>query len=167
MNNSYIKYYFGSDLLIKLKSLVISLLIPLAVGGLSGFLTMNSMEIYKNLNQPNFAPSPFAFPIVWTILYILMGISSYMIYESKSPLKNKALAVYAVQLIFNFIWPLIFFNAQMYLFAFIFLIALWLLVVWMIILFYKIKFVAAYLQIPYLLWLTFAAYLNFTIYLLN
>ncbi len=153
--------------MIKLKSLIINLIIPLAVGGLSGFLTMNSMEVYKNLNQPNFAPPSIAFPIVWAILYVLMGISTYMIYESGSPLKNRALIVYGTQLVVNFIWPLIFFNAGMYLFAFIWLIALWILVLWMTILFYKIKHAAAYFQIPYLLWLTFAAYLNFAIYLLN
>lgn len=140
---------------------------PLSVGGLASFLTRDSMDLYKDLNQPNFAPPSFLFPIVWTILYILMGISTYMVYESSSPLRTKALTVYALQLIMNFIWPLIFFNTQMYLFAFIWLVVIWCLVLWMIILFYKIKPAAAYLQIPYLLWLTFAAYLNFNVYLLN
>lgn len=153
--------------MIKLKPLIISLLISLGIGGLAGFLTTNSMKIYKSLNQPNLAPPSFVFPVVWTILYILMGISAYLIYQSDSVNKNKALAIYGVQLIFNFIWPLIFFNGGMYLFSFIWLIALWILVLWMIILFYKIKPAAAYLQISYLLWLTFAAYLNFSIYLLN
>lgn len=153
--------------LIKLKSLVVNLLIPLVVGSLSGFLTMNSMKIYKDLNQPSFAPPSFLFPIAWTILYILMGISSYMVYESNSILKNKALKVYALQLLMNFIWPLLFFNARRYLFSFIWLIGIWCLVLWMIILFYKIKRTSGYLQIPYLLWLTFAAYLNLGVYFLN
>lgn len=153
--------------MIKLKSLIINLLIPLAVGSLSGFLTMNSMKIYKDLNQPSFAPPSFLFPIVWTILYILMGISSYIVYESNSILKSKALKVYVLQLSMNFIWPLLFFNGQMYLFSFVWLIAIWCLVLWMIILFYKVKPVSGYLQIPYLLWLTFAAYLNLSVYFLN
>ncbi len=153
--------------LIKLKSLIINLLIPLAIGSLSGFLSMNSMKIYKDLNQPSFAPPSFLFPIVWTILYVLMGISSYMVYESNSILKNKALKVYALQLLMNFIWPLLFFNAQMYLFSFVWLIGIWGLVLWMIILFCKIKPISGYLQIPYLLWLTFAAYLNLGVYFLN
>lgn len=153
--------------MIKLKPLLISLLIPLGIGSLASFLTMNSMDVYKNLNLPSFAPPSFIFPVAWTILYILMGISAYMIYDSSSPLKSKALTVYSIQLIFNFIWPLIFFNGQMYLLAFMWLILLWILVLWMIILFHKINRVAAYFQIPYLIWLTFAAYLNLGIYLLN
>ncbi len=153
--------------MINLKSLIVSLLIPLAVGSISGFLSMESMKIYKTLNQPSFAPPSFLFPIVWSILYILMGISSYIVYESNSLLKNKALKVYAIQLLMNFIWPLIFFNAQMYLFSFIWLLAIWCLVLFMIILFSKIKPISGYIQIPYLLWLTFAAYLNLGVYFLN
>lgn len=153
--------------MIKLKSLIVNLIIPLGVGTLAGVLTMDSMKIYKNLTHPRFAPPSFLFPIVWTILYILMGISSYMVYESNSTLKNKALRVYILQLSMNFVWPLLFFNAQMYLFSFIWLIAIWCLVLWMIILFYRIKPISGYLQIPYLLWLTFAAYLNLSVYFLN
>ena len=157
----------GSDYLIRLKSLIINLLIPLSVGSLAGFLTMDSMKVYKNLNQPCFAPPSLLFPIVWTALYILMGISSYIVYESNSALKSSALKVYTLQLLMNFIWPLIFFNAQMYLFSFVWLILIWCFVSWMIILFCKIKPLSGYLQVPYLLWLTFAAYLNIGIYFLN
>lgn len=153
--------------MVKLKPLIVSLLIPLGIGGLSGFLTTNSMEVYKNLNQPNLAPPPLVFPVVWTILYILMGISAYLIYQSDSADKGKALILYGAQLIFNFIWPLIFFNGAMYLFSFIWLVALWIVVLLMINSFYNINKSAAYLQIPYLLWLTFAAYLNLSICLLN
>lgn len=153
--------------MIKLKPLVISLIIPLGTGGLAGFFTMNSMEVYKNLNQPNLAPPSFVFPIVWTILYILMGISSYLIYQSDSSTKSKSLILYSIQLIFNFIWPIIFFNGGIYLFSLVWLVILWVLVLLMIISFYKINKTAAYLQIPYLLWLTFAAYLNLSIYILN
>lgn len=153
--------------MIKLKPLIISLLISLGIGGLSSFLTRDSMDIYKDIILPSFAPPSWLFPVAWTILYILMGISAYMIYESKSEFRGLALTVYITQLIVNFIWPLLFFNGRMFLAAFICLMILWLMVLWMTSLFYKIKPWAAYMQIPYILWLTFAAYLNWTIYTLN
>jgi len=153
--------------MIKLKPLVISLLITLGGGALVSFLTRDSMDIYTRIKLPAFAPPSSVFPIAWTILYILLGISAYMIYESKSPLKSKALTVYGAQLLLNFIWPFVFFDGTMFLFAFIILMVIWALSLWMISLFYQIKPVAAYLQIPYILWLTFAAYLNFSIFLLN
>jgi tryptophan-rich sensory protein len=153
--------------MIKLKSLAINIIISLAVGGLSAFLSMNAMSIYQDLTLPAFAPKSIVFPIVWAVLYILMGVSSYLIYESKCDAKKSALTIYAVQLIVNFAWPLIFFNARAYLAAFIWLVILWLLVLWMIISFYKIKPLAGVLQIPYLIWITFAGFLNLMIYLLN
>lgn len=152
---------------IKWKPLIISLLIPLAVGGLSALLTMQSMEIYGNLNQPPLSPPGFLFPIVWAVLFILMGISSYLIYVSDNQNKKRALTIYAVQLFFNFVWSLIFFNMQAYLFAFIWLVILWLFIIAMIVSFWKISKPAALLQIPYLLWVTFAGYLNLGIFLLN
>ena len=152
---------------IKWKELIISLLIPLAVGGLSAFLTRNSMDVYANINQPPLAPPSILFPIVWTILFALMGVSSYLVYMSNSKNKREALALYGVQLIVNFIWPLIFFNMQAYFAAFLWLILLWVLVAVMIRQFYKAKPLAAYLQIPYIIWLTFAAYLNLAIFLMN
>lgn len=153
--------------MIKLKPLIISLLITLGGGALVAFFTRNSMGIYEMIKVPTFAPPAIVFPIAWTILYTLIGVSAYMIYESKSPLKNKALAIYGIQLLLNFIWPFIFFGANTFLFAFVVLMVMWVLSLWMIALFYQIKPIAAYLQIPYILWLTFAAYLNFSIYLLN
>lgn len=153
--------------MIKLKSLLINLLITLGGGAVIAFLTRDSMEVYANVQQPPLAPPGVVFPIVWTILYTLMGISAYMITESNSKLKNKALTVYGIQLFLNFIWPLVFFNGQMFLFAFIILMALWIMVLWMIGIFYKINPISAFLQIPYALWLTFAAYLNLGVYLLN
>lgn len=149
------------------KALLISLLISLGVGALSGILTRNSVEVYGKLNLPPLSPPSWVFPVVWTILFVLMGISSYIVYMSKSPNTKGALAVYILQLAVNFIWPLIFFDAQAYLFAFIWLIFLWLLVVLMINMFYKISPLAAILQIPYLVWLTFAAYLNLMVVILN
>ncbi len=153
--------------MIKLRTLVISLLITLGGGAIVAFLNRNSMEMYSSIKQPTLAPPATLFPIVWTILYILLGISAYMIYESKSPYKNKALIVYGAQLFLNFIWPFIFFGMNMFLFAFIILMLLWALALWMTVLFYQIKPIAAYIQSPYILWLTFAAYLNLSVYLLN
>lgn len=149
------------------KALLISLLVSLGVGALSGFLTKNSVKVYSQLNLSSLAPPSWVFPVVWTILFVLMGISAYIIYMSKSPYTKGALAVYFLQLAVNFIWPLIFFSAQAYLFALIWLIFLWLLVILMIKMFYKISPAAAILQIPYLIWLTFAAYLNLMVVILN
>ncbi len=154
----------------KIKPYLISIIIALAVGGLSAFLTRNNMNIYDRINQPDLAPSPIVFPIVWTILYTLMGISSAKIWlqkNEKPELVTDALFAYVVQLILNFVWSLIFFNLQNYLFAFIWLVLLWIVIVIMIMRFYKVSPLAAYLQIPYLIWVTFAGYLNFMIYLLN
>lgn len=151
----------------KIISYIICLLIPLAVGSLSAFLTKGTMFQYSQLIKPEFAPPAAIFPIVWTILYILMGISSYIICSSDSSMKQSALNWYAIQLLFNFIWSLIFFNLQNYLFAFIWLLALIICICIMIIRFYTINPCSAYLQIPYLLWCVFAAFLNFNIVLLN
>ena len=153
--------------MIKIKSLVISLLISLGTGIVSGLLSMGSMESYAQLNKPALSPPAFLFPIVWGILFTLMGISAYMIYESDCKNRKNALAVYVAQLAVNFVWPLIFFNAQAFLFAFVWLIILWALVLAMIILFIRCKPIAGYLQIPYILWLTFAGYLNLMVYILN
>lgn len=154
----------------KLKPYIISILIALGTGGLSAFLTKNSMEVYKNINQPPLAPPMILFPIVWLILFILMGISSAIIYTKRSTNPREALSgliIYGLQLIVNFFWSIIFFNMQAYLFAFIWLLLLWVLIIMMILQFRKISPLAAYLQIPYLLWVTFAGYLNIMIFLLN
>lgn len=149
------------------KALIISILIPLTVGGLSALLTRNNMDVYGALDQPPLAPPGWVFPVVWTILYTLMGISSYLIYTSDSLYKKSALKAYAAQLIVNFLWTIIFFNLQAYFFAFLWLILLLVLIVLMIAGFSRINKTAAYLQIPYLLWVMFAGYLNFGIYMLN
>lgn len=154
----------------RLKPYIISILIALGTGGLSAFLTKNSMEVYKNINQPPLAPPMILFPIVWFILFILMGISSAIIYTQRSTNPREALSgliIYGLQLIVNFFWSIIFFNMQAYLFAFIWLLLLWVLIIMMILQFRKISHLAAYLQIPYLLWVTFAGYLNIMIFLLN
>lgn len=154
----------------KIKPYVISIAIALGVGGLSALLTSGNMDIYSRIVQPPLAPPSILFPIVWTILYVLMGISAAMIYNEKGKKPEEvrnALIVYAVSLVFNFFWSIIFFNMQAYLFAFIWLIALWVLILITIIKYYQIRPLAAYLQIPYLVWVTFAGYLNLAIYILN
>lgn len=146
-------------------NLIISILIPLAAGSLSSLFSGNMS--YATFNKPSFSPPSYLFPIVWTILYILMGISSYIIYSSDDSRKEKALTAYALQLVFNFFWSIIFFGFSQYLLAFLWLIILIILIIIMIYRFYQISPLAAYLQIPYLLWCLFAAYLNYAVYTLN
>lgn len=148
------------------KKLLICIAIPLLVGSISAFLTRGNMQIFNTLNKPPLSPSGWLFPIVWTLLYILMGIASYLVLVSKKE-NTKALTVYGIQLVFNFFWSIIFFNLNLYLFAFAWLILLWILILKTTILFYQISKSAGYLMIPYLLWVTFAGYLNLGIYFLN
>lgn len=144
---------------------IIALLIPLAVGAVSSLISGTMMA--PTFIQPSFSPPGYLFPIVWTILYILMGISSYLVYTSDSPAKPAALLVYAIQLVFNFFWTILFFRFSLYGLAFLWLLVLIGLIVIMICLFSKIRPAAAYFQLPYLLWCLFAAYLNFAVYMLN
>ena len=128
------------------------------------------MNIYERIMRPALAPPAILFPIVWTILYTLMGISSARIRlkkEENPELVLDALFAYVIQLILNFFWSLIFFNMQNFLFSLIWLVLLWIAILVMIIRFYRVEPLAALLQIPYLLWVTFAGYLNFMIYQLN
>lgn len=143
--------------------------IPLFVGGVSAFLTQDSMQMFEELNKPPLSPPGWVFGVVWTILYTLMGVSAYLVIESgaKESEVNDALAVYVYQLIVNFLWPTFFFNFGWYLFSFIWLVLLWILVLIMIVRFYRVSKLAGYLQIPYLIWLTFAGYLNLGIWWLN
>ena len=151
---------------IQWKNLITCLAIPLAVGSLSALLTRDSMKTFNSITKPVLAPPGWLFPIVWTILYILMGIASYLVLTSGKP-NDIALTVYGIQLVFNFFWSIIFFNLTLYLFAFIWLVLLWLLILKTALLFHQISKPAGYLMVPYLLWVTFAGYLNFSIYLLN
>ena len=151
----------------KFKNYAVSILIALGVGALASALTMGSMDLYETAVTPALSPPAIVFPIVWTVLYILMGISAALIYASVDPDRWTSLTVYALQLAVNFVWPLLFFGAQKYFAAFVCLVILFLLVVIMILRFYKINKTAAYLQIPYVLWLLFAGYLNVGVWLLN
>ena len=149
--------------------LFICVAIPLIVGAVSALLTQNSMEMFESLNQPPLSPPGWLFPVVWTILYTLMGISTYLIITTGEDREEvrKALTIYGYQLVVNFLWPTFFFNFGWYLFSFVWLLLLWGLVILMIIRFWNINKVAAYMNIPYLVWLTFAAYLNLGVWILN
>ncbi len=149
------------------KPLVISLLLALGTGLLSAWNTGDSVDAYKTLILPPLAPPSIVFPVVWIILYVLMGLSAYLIFLSKSDRRQSALTIYVIQLIFNALWSPIFFRLEAFLFAFVWLVVLWGLVAMMIGRFTVINKTAARLQLPYLLWLTFAGYLNLAIYLLN
>ena len=148
---------------------IISALIALAVGGLSGLLSMDGMEVYStSVIKPTLTPPSWLFGVVWPILYGFMGIGAAKIWLSgDSVAKSRGLNLYVSQLIVNFFWSLIFFNAQALGFAFAWLLLLWVLVLLMIVQFYKVDKKAALLQIPYLVWLTFAAYLNLGVWIMN
>lgn len=151
----------------KSKTYIVSIAAALAVGGLSAFFTRGNMDIYKNIVQPPLAPPSFLFPIVWSVLYLLMGISSAAIYLSGRPNKRAALLTYAASLAVNFFWSIIFFNMQAYTFAFIWLLLLLILIIYTVKQYKPINAAAAYLQIPYLVWVMFAGYLNLMIAILN
>ncbi len=150
------------------KQLLTALAIPLLIGGLSALLT-GGMDGFKILNKPPLSPPGWIFPVVWTILYLAMGLASYMVYKSAAPQykKNNALLFYGFQLFFNFFWSIIFFRWEMYLFAFVWLMVMWILIIITTVKFWDINKIAGYLMVPYLLWVTFAAYLNLGIYILN
>lgn len=151
----------------KVKIYIFSILLALTVGGLSALATANNMNIYDKINTPPLSPPGWLFPAVWTILFILMGVSAAIVFTSKSTKKDDALFIYAVSLVLNFSWSIFFFNLLSFVISFIILFALWLTIIITIIKYYKIKKTAAWLQLPYLLWVTFAGYLNFAIILLN
>lgn len=154
---------------ISIVALIIALFIPLCVGGISAALSSQGMVLYKTMNKPPLSPPGWVFSVAWTILYILMGLASYFIFisDSDSHSKTIALVFYAIQLAMNFMWSLMFFNWKMYLASFA-----WLMIMWFIILvcafrFYSISKTATYLFVPYIVWTTFAAYLNLGSYLVN
>ncbi len=152
----------------KFKMRIISWVIPLAVGGLATLLS-GGTDLYQTINQPPLSPPGWVFPIVWTVLYVLMGEAAYRVLTSgadKGQIK-KALIAYGVQLFLNFLWPLFFFGGQMYLTAFLLLIALWIAILITARWFSQIDETAGDLLLPYLLWVTFAGYLNLGVFLLN
>ena len=146
---------------------VISIALALVVGTVSGLVSMGGMKAFAGLKQPPLSPPGWLFPIAWTILYVLMGISAAKIYLSGGDGVRSALVIYVAQLIVNFLWSPLFFELELRLVAFIWLLLLIALVVKMIIDFHRIDKTAAYLQIPYLIWLVFAGYLNLGVFILN
>ena len=139
------------------------------VGGLSGWLTREGTKLYRTtIIKPPLSPPGIVFPIVWSILFALMGVGAAQIYLSPaSNARSRALGIFLLQLAFNFFWSIIFFNLQSFGLALLWLVALWTLILWMIKNFHTIDPLSAWLQIPYLLWVTFAAYLNFGVWRLN
>jgi len=142
-----------------------SILIPVIVGAVVGFITSSFID-YNSLIQPPFAPPSIVFPIVWSILYVLMGIS-YGILDSNSLVDEQINSIYYAQLFVNALWSIFFFVLKWRLFAFLWILLLLALVIIMIIRFYNKNKLAGLLQLPYLAWVAFATYLNFAIYLLN
>ena len=152
---------------IQWKRLLVYLAIPLGVGALAGILTKDSMMQFSLLNRPPLSPPGGLFPVVWTVLFLLMGYASYLVSRSDSVQKRPALILYAIQLIVNFFWSIFFFNFEWYLFSFFWLVLLWVLILLTIRAFWRISPTAAILLIPYLLWVTFAGYLNLAIWLIT
>lgn len=148
------------------KKLLLFIIGTIIIGSIFAFLTMNNT--FETLNKPFDIPK-IVFPIVWTILYTLMGISLYIISETetKQDIKKKACIAYTIQLVINSLWTLIFFGLKAYFFAFLWQLFLLVFILLMIVLFYIINKKAGLLQIPYILWVLFASYLNFMIFLLN
>ncbi|MBQ1170251.1 MAG: tryptophan-rich sensory protein [Oscillospiraceae bacterium] len=151
------------------KTYLLWILLTEAAGGLSGWLTREGTKAYSQaIVQPPLSPPGWVFPVVWTILFALMGIGAARIYLAPpSKARSRGLNLFISQLVVNFFWSPIFFNPQAFGLAFFWLLLLWGLVIWMILTFRKVDRTAANLQIPYLLWLTFAAYLNAGVWYLN
>lgn len=140
-----------------------------AVGLIAGFLTREGTKLYRtSIVKPPLSPPAIVFPIVWGILFALMGIGAARIYlQPASPARRNSLRLFLVQLFFNFLWSILFFCFQAFGFAFVWLVILWALIVWMFLSFFEVDRLAAWLQVPYLLWVFFAGYLNFGVWMLN
>ena len=149
--------------------LILAMFVPLLIGAVSASLSAKGMVGYGEMAKPPLSPPAWLFSVAWTVLYLMMGLASYFIIVSEQNTRYKAIALiaYAVQLVMNFVWSIIFFNREAYLFAFVWLIVMWLIVIFCTVRFYSISKVASYLFIPYVVWLTFAAYLNMGAYILS
>lgn len=146
----------------------LSILVVLSIGFFSSFFTTGSIDSwYQTINKPSFNPPNWIFGPVWTFLYILIGISLYLVWINKAKSKKAVYSVFAIQLLLNFLWSILFFGNQMILGALIEIIFLLIAILFNIILAYKISKPAAYLLLPYLLWVSFATILNFAIWILN
>ncbi len=152
---------------INFKKLIFYIIITIVIGVLPSVFVFSNMNIYNQLNKPPLSPPSIVFPIAWTILYILMAISMYRVSMTDNINKDDARLIYFIQLVVNALWTPIFFGFREYFLAFLWLIMLIVFVITMIVLFFRIDKISAYLQIPYLLWILFASYLNFGIFVLN
>lgn len=150
-------------------SYVLWILFTEGVGFLSGWLTREGSQLYsQTIVKPPLSPPAMVFPIVWGILFVLMGIGAARIYLAEpSPERTRGLRIFLLQLAFNFFWSILFFNFQVFGIVLIWLLILWGLILWMIFTFRQVDPLAAWLQVPYLLWVSFAAYLNFGVWRLN
>ncbi len=146
---------------------ILSIALALGIGGLSSFLTKDSMPIYSAINHPKLSPPPELFPIVWTVLFVLMGIAAALIWCSSGRQLDFALLFYGAQLVFNFCWTLIFFNFRAYLAAFIWISILLVLIAITTVKFFRINKLSGLLMVPYFAWVSFAGYLNYMIWVLN
>ena len=152
----------------KFKIFGLSILISELIGGLSALLTIGGMKNFATVIKPDLTPPMVVFPIVWSILFALMGISAAIIYMSRPTVnRNYSIIIYVCQLAVNFFWSIIFFNLQFFGLAFFWLLLLIALIVLMIYKFYKVSRLSAVLQVPYLIWVTFAGYLTYNIWVLN
>ncbi len=153
--------------------LIACLVIPVFVGVGSALLSGDSMNKFGELNQPPLSPPAWLFPIAWTILYLMMGLASYFILVAKpteqEAIKSREMALiyYCIQLVFNFAWCLLFFRVGAYIVAFLWLVVMWALILLTMIKAFKVSKIATYLLVPYILWTTFAGYLNVMIEILN
>lgn len=154
----------------KIRPYVLFPLLSLAAGGLSALLTYQNMDLYRRIQVPPLSPPSILFPLVWSLLYVLLGVGSAMVYshrEAHPREARSALWSFGINLAINFVWSLIFFNLQAFLLSFLWLLLLWGSTLSVVIRFYRVHHPAGLLQIPYLLWVTFAGYLNLAIWLLN
>lgn len=153
--------------MLKVKPLLINLLIPLAVGGLSALLIRDDTGLYAELRQPPLSPPGWAFPAVWTALYLLMGLAAYLVWMRDSTGRAGALCFYGLQLCFNFVWCLLFFRLRCFGFSLFCLAVLWILLLFTTVRFFQERRAAGWLLLPALLWTAFAGYLNAGILFLN
>lgn len=148
--------------------LAIAIIIPLLAGFIGSlYTTPNIAGWYTNLSKPTFNPPNYLFGPVWTILFLMMGVASFIIYKQKDKIKTQALKLYLAQLTLNIMWSVIFFGAKNPLGGFLVIVALWLEIAYTMDVFYKINKLSGYLFVPYFLWVSFAMILNFSIYILN
>jgi len=148
------------------RRLIFCLLVPLGVGGLAAFLTRGQTDLFDTIAKPPLTPPAWVFPVAWSILYLLMGYASYRLAHAThhAAYQNRTLILYGIQLFFNFVWPLLFFGLRHFGLALVWLVLLWGLVLWLTVRAFFIDRVAFWCLVPYLLWTTFAGYLNLMIY---